>query len=715
MRGFRLFLVLWVVVVVAPAVAQAARPVASLEPAKTERLWRQLVARGPLKAQQDCRPLRGVFYAQTDWLRLATKLAAAASPCAQYYVSVPPMLADKSQLRAGEAERIRALGQNFHALAEIHFTGWTRWVASTGKSWFDAGVTARERMTAAGYDVTKGDTWVVNELSSAVRRGVGNARANVLEFLRGLFEGSGVDARGAVFVIGVGQTLGDASVYQVTMQNWYADNVFWPQVAQYVSDWSQEVYPDVRRFAVPGQPTEVRRDYLNDYLQHVLVLAAGGPPTIAAAKALLGATYSPLANAAWQWQSGYGWTFVPVEQMQPFVSAQVYALRFFSATTGQPQDHWGFAWAPRNASELPASQFAAQTGSVLDRLATAIRDSAQPVDPGNPGIGACGVGAALCATDLEGASFLESWKGLRAWSQPVLSLTTSPEPLTAGVPFTLTLSLIVASGAPQPPAVPVTVSLATSSGGGGFSLSPEGPWTNPLPVAIPPGVAAPVVYYRDTRAGLAVVTATAPGYTNAIQPQPVAAGPPSAVTIAPTSASIASRGKQKFSATAADAFGNPVAVTPRWTADPPTLGNFTSVAGTETTFVAGGRGGTATITATVTTPAGPVTGTAQLTIAPGRIKVGSVRYGVGRGVLLVTPRVIEGGGRPVAGARVFVLVRRDARRAFSGSKLTASDGRATFRLLKRRGRACYTTVIRNVAAPGYKWDRVTPANRFCVR
>jgi hypothetical protein len=62
-----------------------------------------------------------------------------------------------------------------------------------------------------------------------------------------------------------------------------------------------------------------------------------------------------------------------------------------------------------------------------------------------------------------------------------------------------------------------------------------------------------------------------------------------------------------------------------------------------------------------------------------------------------------------------VLVRRDARRAFSGSKSTASDGRATFRLLKRRGRACYTTVIRNVAAPGYKWDRVTPANRFCVR
>ena len=80
-------------------------------------------------AQAACRPLRGIFYAQTDWLRLATRLAAQASPCAQYYISVPPLAASKTTLRNGEAAKIRALGPNFHALAEINWTGWKAWVA----------------------------------------------------------------------------------------------------------------------------------------------------------------------------------------------------------------------------------------------------------------------------------------------------------------------------------------------------------------------------------------------------------------------------------------------------------------------------------------------------------------------------------------------------------------------------------------------------------
>ncbi len=78
-----------------------------------------------------------------------------ASPCAEYYVSVPPLVADKTQFRRDQASRIRALGPNFHAMAEIHFTTWSRWVACTGSSWYAAGVTARERMAEAGYDVAR--------------------------------------------------------------------------------------------------------------------------------------------------------------------------------------------------------------------------------------------------------------------------------------------------------------------------------------------------------------------------------------------------------------------------------------------------------------------------------------------------------------------------------------------------------------------------------
>ena len=190
------------------AVQRVTTPVVpSLEPEKTEALWRSLVRRPRhQRAQGECRPLRGVFYAATDWLRLATKLAANASPCAEYYVSIPPIVGDKTSLRPGQAERIRALGSNFHALAEIHWTSWSRWVAENGTTWHAAGVEARRRMAQAGFEIAAGDTWAVNEFPSTVRSGAGDARANARELVRGLYEGDGTrTARGVVFVVGLGQ------------------------------------------------------------------------------------------------------------------------------------------------------------------------------------------------------------------------------------------------------------------------------------------------------------------------------------------------------------------------------------------------------------------------------------------------------------------------------------------------------------------------------
>src|SRR5205809_156923 len=83
-------------------------------------------------------------------------------------VAVPPLAASKTTLRNGEAAKIRALGPNFHALAEINWAGWRTWVAENSATWFDAGVEARRRMAAAGFDVSKGDTWAVNEFPSSV-------------------------------------------------------------------------------------------------------------------------------------------------------------------------------------------------------------------------------------------------------------------------------------------------------------------------------------------------------------------------------------------------------------------------------------------------------------------------------------------------------------------------------------------------------------------
>ena len=314
--------------------AAPAAPVPSLEPVKTRALWQRLVEHPRHeRLQGECQPLRGVFYAATDWLRLATKLAANASPCGRYYVSIPPVVSDKTKLRPDQARQIRALGENFHALAEIHWSAWGKWVATTGSTWYAAGVEARKRMVEAGFDIAAGDTWAVNEFPSTVRSGAGSARANARELVRGLFQSDGTrTARGVVFIVGIGQSTGNVSVYQANLQNWLADVAFWSDMSAYVSDWSQEVYPDYRRYAVPGADLAVRRDYLNDYLQHTLVVSRAGPQTIEPGRGFLAQALSPLAGAAWQYDSGYGWTNVPFDQMQAFVSGEVYALR--SASVG---------------------------------------------------------------------------------------------------------------------------------------------------------------------------------------------------------------------------------------------------------------------------------------------------------------------------------------------------------------------------------------------
>ena len=307
-------------------------------------------------------------------------------------------------------------------------------------------------------------------------------------------------------------------------------------MSTYVSDWSQEVYGDVRNWAVPGVDTATRRDSLNDYLQHVLVLASAGPPTIDTARSFLQTAFSPLANAAWERDTAYGWTMVPAAQMASYVSAEVYALRYFSSAMGQATDHWGFAWAPRNGSGLSASEFAAQTGQILDRLAAAIHDSGQTVDPEDPGSAACGLpNQNLCVGDVDGARLNAAWQTFRAWTQPVLTFATPPQTIPAGTPSAaMHLTLLSSSGQPQANPSPLTVTLGSSSANGTFSTSPSGPWSPTLTLTIPAGTGtSPDFYYLDTRAGSALVTASATGATSGTQTETITPGPLAGVAVNP--------------------------------------------------------------------------------------------------------------------------------------------------------------------------------------
>jgi hypothetical protein len=503
------------VAALAPLRAEAAaRPVPTLTPMATDALWQELVRRPrvhPLRAGGACAPLRAVFYASTDWLRLATKLAATPSPCAEYFVSVPPVAADKTRLRADQARRIRALGRSFHALAEINVTGWTTWVATTGNDWHAAGVEARRRMAAAGFDVAAGDTWALNELTSAVRQGVGNARANMRAFVSGLYDGAAPAARGVVFITGLSQSSGELSVYQARLQDWYEDEAFWIDMSRFVSDWSQELYGDVRSYAAPGAPPSARRDSLNEYLQHELALAAAAPPSVSAARAFLPAAYNPLANAAWQYDTAYGFTNVPLDLMQDYVSAQTYALR------SAKNSRFGFAWAPRNAAAIPAGDFAAQTDALLVRLAAAISDSAASPEA------ACAGG--WCTRSLAGAAFRTGWRAFATWSPSALAFTTPQPVVVAGTASPLAIELRTFTGVPYTAGIPVAVTLTSTSPTGVFATTPTGPWSPTLTVSIASGASTASFYFTDTTPGAPTIAANAAGKTGAVLTAIVTAPP----------------------------------------------------------------------------------------------------------------------------------------------------------------------------------------------
>ena len=664
-----------------PAALHATPVVPSLTPAATAKLWRSLVTRREQEPRKtaspaDCRPARLVFYAATDWLRLATKLAQDASPCAQYYVSVPPLTSDKTQPRPRQAALIRALGPNMHALAEISYTAWSRWVQTNGSDWFTAGVTARQRMAAAGYDVAAGDTWAMNEISSAVRKNTGTARASVAEFLRGLYDGGGNPEKGVVFVIGVGQP-GDQTGYRIALQGWLQDATFWNAIANDVSDWLQEDYGDMRDYAVAGATAQQRRDTLVQYLGHPMALANAGADISAAARAFFVSTYGPLANAAWSWTSSYGWTSVPYEQMEDYVSAQTYAARSLDAGAGLPSDRFGFGWAPANSLGLSSRDFTTQTAAILDRLAQAIRDSGETVDPADPGIGACGpAGQNLwCQTVVPDAAFNPTWALFSTWAFPGIAFANPPVTMTAGTtagPFTVELQT---SGVVTPATSDEPVTLTTTSAQGVFSTSPSGPWTPSVTLTIPAGSSSASVYYQDTTAGTPTLSALLPGQPPATQTVTVVAAAPASIAISPTSASVLAGRSQLFTATVADAYGNPSSAPVAWSLASAAFGTLSPATGPSTTFTASATvGGTTRITATVD----GLQAAASVTVLPAPVALGGVLRRWRQGHLVVTVWFVRGRVR-ARGVPVTLVVRRGSSVVAHLSSRTDTRGRLVWR------------------------------------
>jgi HYR domain len=412
-----------------------------------------------------------VFYSN-DSVRLAQRLHNDQSACADYYISVTPT-ADGSP-RAGVASQIHANGPQFHAMPEIRLTAWAAWVqANPGKTWYDAGVEVRRRMVTAGFDVTQGDTWAIDEVGSPsgtqmgadVFTGAGTARADLEDFARGLYTGdSGMPpAPGLVFVANPTQITSDLSQYKQQLEDFYGASSFWAQMSQDVRFWAQETYADARAWGVAGSTLDDRAAHLNDYFQHALMLGEAGPGSTDAARSFLEAAYTPVGNSAYPQTEpelqpggiGYGFTNIPLVPMQNFVSTQTYALRSFSAATGTG-DRFGFAWWLKTAG-VPAATFV----SLADRIAGSIHGS--ETDPS----GACGSAGEWCDSSVDGAQFTEAWKTFAAWSPPTNTPEGSSVQVRLAPAVTVTFSSVSSRGSTQ-----VTTSDAGAAPPSGVQLLP---------------------------------------------------------------------------------------------------------------------------------------------------------------------------------------------------------------------------------------------------
>ena len=388
--------------------------------AETARVESALVAsEGPEALRKNCRFHAEVsLYTDSDWNRLAQNIAAQASHCADYYISIPALTANKTMPRQDQAWRIRALGPRFHAMAEAHLTAWQNWVIANGRTWLEAGQEFRRRMAAAGYDVASGDLWAMNEVPSAVRQNTGQSRRNLLDFLRGLYEGdaSTGSVKGLVFVVGLGQRTQNLSVYLGNMRGWLSDGTFWVAADSYVRFWAQETYGDVRAWGVADAPRMTRARHIVEYVMHPLTLARAGGERTAVAEAFFRRAYLPLANAAWKWRSGFGYTDIDHLVMRHFLSEQVHAIRHDAGTkpADGPSGRLGFAWAPENVPS--EADFPAKTAGLQQRLASAFANAYAL--GGASQMGACGEPGShdRCEGVVEGSAFNDAWAAFSTWS-----------------------------------------------------------------------------------------------------------------------------------------------------------------------------------------------------------------------------------------------------------------------------------------------------------
>ncbi len=289
---------------------------------------------------------------------LPNAFAAAQDRCTRYYVHLPALAADKTMPRAG-ADKVHALGPNFHAIAEFSWGAWRDWIAASPgtRDWEQAGKLFRQRMIDAGYDVAAGDTWAINEFPLSTHTGADDVWAHEQSAVKGLYEGGGTSSQGVVYIAGMGQDLQNFAVYKPNIKGWLQQDAYWADMNRYVRWFSVEVYADPHLNCRSDVVAD--RENLDAYLEHVPRLAAQGGAATQVAHDYLDHAYLPLLNEAWNSNNGFGDNLIDLGAFEKFSRLQVYASHVWAANHAYPGRRIGFAWAPKDSTATQESDLTA--------------------------------------------------------------------------------------------------------------------------------------------------------------------------------------------------------------------------------------------------------------------------------------------------------------------------------------------------------------------
>ena len=181
-------------------------------------------------------------------------------------------------------------------------------------------------MVTAGFDVSNGDTWAINEvgtpsgaqMATDVFNNVDDSRLHLEQFVDGLYTGEpGMPAApGLIFVANPTQITTDLAAYKHGLDSWYQDAGFWTALNGKVRFWAQETYADSRSWGVAGSTLADRTAHLEDYFQHGERFAQADRKASAAARDFIASTYTPVGNSAYAWTApelnpggiGFGFT-----------------------------------------------------------------------------------------------------------------------------------------------------------------------------------------------------------------------------------------------------------------------------------------------------------------------------------------------------------------------------------------------------------------------